>query len=276
MLFRSWGQGIYGGEYTLSGGIHTVGTRLLIADDGIYRMTGGSLTASQITVGDKYRNGTLEVASGSTVSVVEYSGSNPWPENKNMRISINSSVDLSQGGKVFVGNVDTGLTGTITIGIDGSLEGNGTIIGSIANQGIVKSGSVTGVYWLPLDAPGTLTVTGDYEQESNGILDLFMAGSDADSFSRISIGGQAYLDGELSLSLIDGFIPNIGDIFEILNAGSCYGTFSSFNVIGLPNDMFFDIEYGSNNVVLEVVPEPATLVLLGLGGLFLRKRKCKN
>ena len=263
-------QGIYGGEYTLVGGTNTVGAELYIVGDGIYRMTGGSLTASRITVGDdEYGNGTLEVASGCTVSAVENSGSN-W--SKIIRTSMNSSVDLSQGGKVLVGNVNTGLTGAITIGIDGVLEGNGTIIGSIANQGIVKSSWVTGGYWSPVYSPGTLTITGDYEQESNGILALFMAGSDADSFSRMSIGGQAYLDGELSLSLIDGFIPNIGDTFEILNASSCYGNFSSFNVVGLPDDMFFDIEYGSNNVVLEVVPEPTTLVLLGLGGLFLRAK----
>ena len=229
-------------------------------------MTGGSLIAGDVYVGgEQSGSGTLEVASGCTVSVKD-----GFYQHNTIRVFEDSLVDLTQGGKVLVGNVDTGLTGTITIGTDGYIECIGTIDGHVSNQGTVRSGLR---YICQQEySPGTLTITGDYEQESNGILALFMTGSDAGSFSQISIDGQAYLAGELSLSLMDGFIPNIGDVFEILNADSCYGTFSSFNVIGLPDDMFFDIEYGSNNIILEVVPEPATIALLGLGGLFLRKR----
>lgn len=254
------------GLYTLSGGINTIYTTLEINDQGMYRMIGGSLTASRINVGDEYGSGTLEVASGCTVSAK----GGFWRENT-IRTFGNSSVDLTQGGKVLVGNVDTGLTGAITIGIDGVLEGTGTIIGNVSNQGIVRSG----LRYIGQQgySPGMLTITGDYEQESDGILTLFMAGSDADSFSQIFIDGQADIAGELSVHLIDGFIPNIGDIFEILNASSCYGNFSLLNVVGLPDDMFFDIEYGSNNVVLDVVPEPATLALVAFGGILLRKRK---
>ena len=33
------------------------------------------------------------------------------------------------------------------------------------------------------------------------------------------------------------------------------------------------VDYNIDNIAIEQIPEPATLLLLGLGGLFLRKRK---
>ncbi len=39
--------------------------------------------------------------------------------------------------------------------------------------------------------------------------------------------------------------------------------------------LFFDPEYGVpvDSVAITIIPEPMTVILLGLGGLFLRRRK---
>lgn len=258
-------QHVSGGHYTLSGGTHTIDQTLYIYDQAAYRMTGGSLTANSIEVGgNRYTGATLEVGSGCAVSVKDGFFQNT------MRVFEDGLVDLTQGGKVLIGNVDAGLTTTATIGTDGVLEGTGTILGNVSNQGIVRSG----LRYIGQQeySPGILTITGDYQQQFDGTLAIFLAGTDEDSFSRLSILGIADIAGELNISLIGGFVPDIGDSFEILNASACYGNFSLVNTAGLPDGMFFDIDYTNTNIVLEVVPEPATLMLFGLGSLILRKR----
>jgi len=51
-------------------------------------------------------------------------------------------------------------------------------------------------------------------------------------FDRLSISGSATLNGALNISLINGFVPNPGDSFQIMTFGSRSGTFTTINDLG--------------------------------------------
>jgi len=116
-----------------------------------------------------------------------------------------------------------------------------------------------------------LTITNNYTQSSTGTLDIDIA--DISDFSQLLIGGSASLDGTLDLNLLGGYVPNVGDTFEIMKYSSFTGSFA--NIVGQqigPNE-YFDVAYDPTDITLTVkatqasaVPEPGTLALI-VGGL---------
>ncbi len=118
-----------------------------------------------------------------------------------------------------------------------------TFTGSLINQG----GTLA-----PGNSPGTTVITGNYDQLS-GTLEIEINGLAAGTnFDFVSVAGIATLGGTLDISLIDGFVPTLGDTFEILTAGSVSG---QFDVEMLPSSggLFWNVNYGTTNVVLEVL-----------------------
>jgi subtilase-type serine protease len=173
----------------------------------------------------------------------------------------------------------------VTVASNGVLGGEGTIVGNLVNLGTVKPG----------DAPGVMTVTGDYTQPSGGTLEIMLGGTTPGTqYSQLLVDGEATLTSELDLTLVNGFDLATGQTFDIVGAGD-----------GLTNDLtslalnghacgavgdafkcfagsFFDIFTtvtldpgslvpGANPMDLQlevtVVPtaEPSTWVMMGLG-----------
>ena len=96
-------------------------------------------------------------------------------------------------------------------------------------------------------------------------IELSATGNDA-----LSVENAVFLAGAVSVSLLGGFEPMMGDSFEILSASSISGGFEFLDLPTLAVGMF-DVVIEPTRVVLEVVcvPEPATSLMLPAGGLFL-------
>jgi hypothetical protein len=105
----------------------------------------------------------------------------------------------------------------------GSLFGTGTL-----GFGVVDAGTLT-----PGDSKtsaGMLAVSGTYHQNSGGALNIAIGGTTAGTkYDQLNVTGAATLMGTLNLSLLNGFVPTVGSTFEILNASSVSGTFSTVN-----------------------------------------------
>ena len=130
----------------------------------------------------------------------------------------------------------------------GSVYGNGgTISGSVTSNASINFG----------DAPmtvGQLAFNGNYTQGPSGSLTFDIASRT--QYDQMNITGQAHLDGMMTIDLLHGYIPQVGNAFQIMTFAGESGTFS--NVVGLPinGQEHFNLQYNSSNLTLDVVSGP--------------------
>jgi outer membrane autotransporter protein len=130
--------------------------------------------------------------------------------------------------------VDGSIASTLTtVNSGGTLAGIGTIGGDVINSGIVSPG----------DSPGTLTITGNYTQNSNGTLHTEIGGLNSGVNSDLlHINGTAALDGTLEVVRINNFSPLPNDRVTILRAdggrgGTMFATVTPIDWNGLIQPM---------------------------------------
>jgi T5SS/PEP-CTERM-associated repeat protein len=185
------------------------------------------------------------------------------------------SYDLS-GGTLSAASILQGI-GTSQFNFTGGRLEVQTFQGDLTNNG----GTLA-----PSRSPYTTTITGDYTQSSSGTLEIELGGLLAGEYDLLEVSGAANLDGLLTILMYDGFLPDIGNTFDILTADTINGEFASVSSPNLGNGLYFDIAYltypGSTDIVrltVSVVPEPISSVLFITGGVllagrrFLRKKK---
>jgi hypothetical protein len=126
----------------------------------------------------------------------------------------------------------------------GTLRGDGQIVGDVGNVGVVAPG----------DSLGTLHVDGDYTQPASGVTQIEIGGTTPGSqFDMLDITGAATLHGTLDVSLVDGFSPTVGNLFEVVHAdGGIFGGFDTVSLPAIPNGMGWAIIYTSFNMFLNV------------------------
>jgi uncharacterized repeat protein (TIGR01451 family) len=175
-------------------------------------------------------NGTLDIQSSQSILVT--AGTPPFVNNGTLTKSGGAGVmqfaaPLSNTGLVqagagtlhFSGTYDqsagttdvlsgaTLQTATLSLA-GGSLIGNGTVAGTVDSHALVAPGA----------SPGTLTITGDYVQASDGTLDIQIGGTTPGTqYDRLVVSGNVTLAGILNVSIINGFVPAAGNAFQILS-----------------------------------------------------------
>ncbi|HNQ23583.1 MAG TPA: hypothetical protein PKK06_10860 [Phycisphaerae bacterium] len=162
-----------------------------------------------------------------------------------LRLWENGTLTLDTG-KLTVGTgpLPAG-SGMLAVYPDGTLTGCGTITGQAFHLG----GTVA-----PGCSTGTLTVTGDYTQDEAAGLEVELRGLAAGTeYDRLAVSGIATLAGTLRISLLDDFVPQVGDTFEVVAAGSVAGQFAAVEGLCLDAQRKFAIEYTSTAVTLTVV-----------------------
>jgi hypothetical protein len=153
--------------------------------------------------------------------------------------------------------VDGSLTTSTFNLIGGTLKGTGDIAATVNNTG----GTIN-----PGDSPGELTV-GSFSQGSGGTLDVEVAGTGTGQFDVLAVIGSAQLGGTVDVIPLNGFVPQPGETFTFLTAGSLSGTFA--NLSAPPG---YALNYTSNSVFL-TVPEPTSLSLWAASAGLLATRR---
>ncbi len=209
-------------------------------------------------------------------------------------------------------------TGTLTIGKGsvalhaslfrnqngGVVEGRGTLKAGGRARYSAEGGMVKpGVKRVPAargpggevhpDELGQLTFDGGYEQDAEGSLDIQIGGTlfepedDLTLYDRLAVvNGPTLLDGTLSVMLVNGFLPEPDDTFDILVAdGSLIGSFANVDCTSVCTlstpDGTWTVQYLRNSESASLVrltgfkpiPEPATLALLATAAGALPRRR---
>jgi hypothetical protein len=208
--------------------------------------------------------GTVEVASGALRVYGEYTHS--AGETRLSGGSISSSTPLDIQG--------------------GSLTGSGPIYGNVINRGLTVPGMSAG-------GIGTIYVSGDYVQPavaeaggpyeviegesvqlagsvsgSRGVLDIEIGGLDPGFFDQLQVGGSVKLGGVLNLSLVNGFVPTVGETFTIVDNLDASGVDPVVGVFaGLDEGAVFTVggskfqityQGGTGNDVVLTIVDPGT------------------
>jgi hypothetical protein len=187
----------------------------VFANAGLFRIIGAG-TATTIEV-PFTNNGTVEVDSGA--------------------LSFSVGPCTQTGGLTFLNGGNISNSTPLQI-LGGVLTGSGLISGSLTNAAFLHPG-----------APfGQTTVGGSYTQTAAGTLDILLAGPNpSNGFNRLVVSKSANLAGTLAVSLTNGFVPVLGNQFQIISCAGFSGAFSSLNI-----PAGISVNYSNNGVFLVV------------------------
>jgi hypothetical protein len=127
---------------------------------------------------------------------------------------------------------------------------------------LVGSGSITGTGTSYIEgdlrpglSPGLIEFGGDVKYGAFASFEVELAGRElASEFDAVHIGGAASLDGTIQVTLLDGFSPAPGDMFEVIRAdGGISGSFATELLPALSDGLEFELLYNPGSVVLSVV-----------------------
>ena len=93
----------------------------------------------------------------------------------------------------------------------------------------------------PGNSPGIFSVVGHTIDQIRLLIEIggLSPGSGTDGgYDQINVTGLASLGGTLEIQLINGFIPTIGDTFQILNYESVSGQFNTINGLDLGGGVY--------------------------------------
>ncbi len=249
----------------VNGGELTSSNSVVVADNGL--INHGTIRIE--TTGVQDRDSTLTVNNGALVNLgtIESNvGNNQGERNLNAALDnqailhVNYSLTLNQSGATYTNHGTITIASGKTLRFDGGGSFTNTAGGAVQGTGILRVDEVTpsnsGIV-NPGTSPGTLTITGNWPQTGDSILNSEIGGLTVGSqYDRVAISSVATLAGTLNITLIDGFEPAVGDTFQIATFASRVGTFETVNGLEIGNGKAFEVIYNSGNVTLQVVAVP--------------------
>jgi filamentous hemagglutinin family protein len=226
---------VQAGTLNLTGAASTsAGATLLVS--------GGSFTST----GTLANAGTFSKSSAGTTTIAA-AFSNAGTVNANAGVLDFTGGYVQSAGQVMLGG--GALAGNLTLN-GGTLGGAGTLTGNLVNtSGIVAPGN----------SPGLLTVAGDYTQGAGGQLNIELGGTVAGTgYDRLSVAGNATLDGTVFVTIPGAFAPGTGDLFDFMTIGGIRS--GSFATTTLPTGYTGNVSYPAGLAQLQFSAVPATAV----------------
>ena len=163
---------------------------------------------------------------------------------------------------------------------------NGSVNGQDWDFPIYLGGFVKGVgtfdyvIFTGTHSPGfspTLSYVGNFGYGPNATAIMEIGGTTPGSeFDKIVSSGSIRFDGTLSVDLINGFMPSIGQIFDLYD-GNLSGEFDILDLPALSTGLAWDTSnlYSMGQLGIVAIPEPTTLGLLAAASTLMLRRRSK-
>jgi hypothetical protein len=177
-------------------------------------------------------------AAGTTTIGVAFSNTGGTVDVQSGALSVAGDYTQSGGATVVRAGATLAAGGLVNL-LGGTLSGSGTVNGDVRNAGQVAPGTD--------GTAGALTINGNYTQTAAGVLTIAIGGRTAGAeYDQLVVSGSVSLDGTLTVNLVNGFVPQSGDGFQVLTFGSGSGVFAALNGDG----PLFTPRYDPNDVTL--------------------------
>ena len=145
----------------------------------------------------------------------------------------------ASGGINISGGFLYGNAAGITGGKQGTLVGNLNLTGGTLNPG-------DGVKKI-----GDLNITGTFAESGAGILNIDLDGTVANTkYDVLNVSGAATLGGTITIDLITGFNPVVGNTWDVLNYASATGAFTTVNLPTAPTGDHYVFACGATDCTL--------------------------
>jgi hypothetical protein len=167
----------------------------------------------------------------------DFGGTGVLTIDNNSQLNVGNTLKIWQRGTV---NLSDGVLNAATIdsnfGVRNFNFSGGTLhvdkfFGELENMG----GTLA-----PGASLGTTEIALAYFQRAGGTLAIEIGGTSPADHDRL-ITGLAHLDGLLDVSLLGGFMPSVGDAFDILDFGGVIGSFATMTLPTLPGGRRWDL-----------------------------------
>ncbi len=142
---------------------------------------------------------------------------------------------LRRGAKLEIDSLELGENGVLVVA--------DTMPETLTNPGEISPGE-------SYDSVAKLVFANDYVQTPTGILKIDLGGLDEGEFDIIEAVGTIHVDGVLRVHAVDGYEPQVGDMFTIASGASVWGTFTGIDVV---DGFRVDVSYGDNSITITVV-----------------------
>lgn len=199
--------------------LHIINQGFIIADQAV------ALTIDPDNALGLQNSGTLSVTGtgGMTIAAGNFTTSG--------NVNIAATRQLSRSGAYLQTAGTTTVNGTLT-GASSVQIGGGTLNGGgVVATGVINLGTIA-----PGDAIGVLSISNGLTETANGIISIEVGGlASGTQYDVLQVtGGGIALDGILKVRFVNGFDPQIGDVFTVMTYPNTplptLGVFSSLDV----------------------------------------------
>jgi hypothetical protein len=240
---------------TLSGGTYTVAGILGLQNPVAVNAANITLTGAAAEISNDGSNALSTLAANQSTGVLTFQNgqvlttSAAFTNSGKLTIGAGSGFQASRGYTQTAGKttVDGTLTASGHLLLEkGSLQGQGVLAAEVVSYATVTAGDST-------TTAGALTISGSYTQNSTGILDVAIGGTQTGAgYSQVAVSHAVSLNGTLNITLLNGFLSAIGNTFTILTGSAITGTFATVNGLSIDSGEHFEIGYTGSAVTLTV------------------------
>ncbi len=255
-----------GGQLHVDTSVNNAGGTILSTGAGsVVDLSGATVTGGTLTTAS---GGTM-FSGGSTLDTLTISaGSTVTAQNNTITfikgtITNNGTIFEDSVGNVtviqLIGDVTLSGTGTLTmsatlanriIGTNGpeiltngaghTIQGTGQI-SNLTNSGTLAPGVNSGTL-----AAGEIQITGNYTQTSTGNFAVKLGGTTGpgSNYDQLTVAGTAALDGNISVSLFNGYTPALNDLIkDVIDFASKTGDFATHNGFAQAGNLTFQEQF---------------------------------